>query len=94
MNSKPMLVMKPKDEKIFVVYDSETGEIAHVHRVLTFPGATGKTSEAMAARALELATRFGHPREKLRVLHADKFENSVPHKVNIETRQLVRAESR
>jgi hypothetical protein len=47
----------------------------------------------MEARALELAARFGHAREKLRVLQTDKFENRVPHKVSIETRKLVRVAS-
>jgi hypothetical protein len=90
MTSKPVPVIKPEDERIFVVYHSGTGEIAHVHRVLTFPGAARKTDHAMEGRALELATRFGHAREKLGVLQTDKFENRVPHKVNLETRKLVR----
>jgi hypothetical protein len=94
MTSKPISVLKPEDEKIFVVYHGGTGEIAHVHRVLTFPGAARKTHEAMEARALELAGRFGHARETMRVLQTDSFEARVPQKVNVETRKLVRVASR
>jgi hypothetical protein len=89
MTSKSVPVLKPEDERIFVVYHNGTGEIAHVHRVLTFPGATRKTSAAMEGRALDLAARFGHAREKLSVLQTDKFESRVPHKVNLQTRKLV-----
>ena len=62
-------------------------EIAHTHRVLVFRGAARKTHEAMEARALELATRFGHSSERLRVLRTDHFEAGVPQKVNLENAQ-------
>jgi hypothetical protein len=89
MTTDPIHVVKPENEKIFVVYDSRTGEIAHTHRVLVFGGAARKTHEAMEARALELATRFGHSSERLRVLQTDHFEAGIPQRVNLETRKLV-----
>jgi hypothetical protein len=93
MTTEPIDAVKLEDEKIHVVYYSGTGEIAHIHRVLTFRGAARKTDEESEARALELAAQFGHARERLRVLQTDSFDTRVPHQVNLETRKLVPAAS-
>ena len=44
-------LLTPVEEKTFVVYDSATGEIRHVHTVVTFGGAKSRSVKAQDAAA-------------------------------------------
>ena len=80
--------LEVESERVYVVYDGKTGKIAHIHRVVTHRGATQVSDEQGEARALEMASRFGHRRETLRVLRTASFDGGVPQRVNVKTLQL------
>lgn len=81
--------LEVESERTYVVYDSRTGEIVHIHRVVTHRGATPVSDEQSHTGALEMAVRFGAKYEKLRVLATDKFDATVPQRVNTKTLTLV-----
>ena len=74
---------------IHVVYNAKTGAIAHVHRIVMHRGATPVSREEEEARALEMASRFGHSQKNLRVVRAEKFDRSQPLRVDIKTGRIV-----
>jgi hypothetical protein len=78
---------------VHVVYDAKTGVIAHVHRIVTHRGATPASREEVEARALEMASRFGHLAKNLSVLRADTFDRSKPQRVDVKRRKIVTLES-
>jgi hypothetical protein len=82
-------VLEIESERVYVVYDARTGAIAHVHRVVTHRGATRQTADQNEKRALELASRFGHRIDRMRVLHAEKFDGGVLQKVDVKAGRLV-----
>ena len=81
--------LEVESERVYVVYDGKTGAIAHVHRIVTHRGATPTSDRQGEARALELATRFGHRANVLRVLRAENFDTGVPQRVNIKTLEIL-----
>jgi hypothetical protein len=56
--------------------------------VVTHRGATQVSDEQGEARALEMASRFGHRRETLRVLRTASFDGGVAQRVDVKTLQL------
>lgn len=77
-----------ESERVYLVFDRKTGVIVHIHRVVTHRGANESSDEESEARALEMASRFGERPEKLRVLRTDKYDSTVPQRVNVKTLQL------
>ncbi len=67
MSHKMPPALKIEGETAYAVYDEETGHIVHLHKVIIFAGATACSSPEAEARALELARRFGHSSQSLRV---------------------------
>ena len=55
----------------YVLYDSDSGRIVHVHIITRFRGGEGLPSDEHEARALEMAKRMGHNVERLRVLRVE-----------------------
>ena len=83
-------IITPADKKIFVVFDSATGEIQHVHTVLTFSGAEPASVEAQEARAMDYAGQFGRAADrKMQVLRADTFQTHISHRVDLKTLRLI-----
>jgi hypothetical protein len=82
-------LLKRESERVYVVHDGKTGAIVHIHRVWTFRGGTALTPAQEEARALELAGRFGHRVDKLRVLQADTFDQQLPQRVDVKARKLI-----
>src|SRR5262245_35900013 len=80
--------LKLEDEQVFVVYDSKTGEIVHVHHILTYQGGARLLDEQQAARALEVAGEFGHHSDRVRVLRTDKYKGGVPQRVDVKNLEL------
>lgn len=80
--------MKLDDEQVFVIYNNETGEIVHVHHVLTYQGAARLSGDQQIARALAMACEFGHRSDRVSVLRTDKYKGDVPQRVDVKTRQL------
>jgi hypothetical protein len=78
---------------VHVVYDAETGAIAHVHRIVTHRGATTVSSEEAEVRALEMAGRFGHRAKNLKVLRDDTLDRSKRQRVDVKNRKIITQES-
>lgn len=87
-------LLNRESERVYVVYDGKTGAIAHIHRVWTFRGGTPMTPEQEEGRALELAGRFGHRADRVRVLRADTFDRQRPQRVDVKARKLIVMEPR
>jgi hypothetical protein len=51
------------DERAFVVFDTTTGEVLHIHHVVTFPG--GRPRDDDRERALRLAGLKADPRYEI-----------------------------
>lgn len=85
----PTRHLEVESDRVYVVYEGKTGVIVLVHRVITHEGATRVSEEQGEARALEMATRFGHRGERLRVLRAERFDTGVAQRVNVKTLELV-----
>jgi hypothetical protein len=92
MHYKTPLAPEIESERAYVVYDTDTGRIVHVHRTTTYCGAEARSTSQDEARALELAVRFGHCPDGLRVLAMAPRDVglSVPQRIDLETLRLIR----
>ena len=83
-----------ESERAYVVYDTRTGRIVHVHQVTTFRGAISGSQDDEEARALALAEQFGHRPHGLRALAVapSELNLSVPQRIDLKTLQLIRTE--
>ena len=74
-----------------VIYDSDSGQIHHVHEVITFKGGREPTEAEIGAHAMNIVKRKGHPTEKLGVLHlpSDKLPRAQACSVDLKTLALV-----
>jgi hypothetical protein len=86
-------LLNRESERVYIVYNGQTGEIAHIHRVWTFRGGTAMTPEQEEARALEVAGRFGHRADRVRVLRADTFDRQRLQRVDVKARTLIAMKS-
>lgn len=77
--------------KCCIVFDSSTGEIQHVHRVVTIKGATETPDDEVARRALALAREFGFDVAKLEALRVDPgaLKPAAHYRVDVRTKSLV-----
>ena len=85
-------ILTPADEKTFVVFDSATGEIRHVHTVLTFSGVKPRPIKTVEGTAMRYAKQFA-PRAaggKLQVLRADAFQPQIAQRVDPKRLQLIK----
>lgn len=75
-----------------VLFDPKTGEIRHLHRVVTLVGADETPEKEMADRALRLAKEAGIDCAALEVLHVDagRFAPGQAYKVDTAKRRLVK----
>jgi hypothetical protein len=74
-----------------VVFDSQTGAILHVHRVVTWSGAKSPTEQEIETVALALAANDRRQRSRMRVLHV-KPDSLLPrrnYKVDLEKLTLI-----
>jgi hypothetical protein len=96
MPYKTPLAPEIESERAYVVYDTQTGRIMHVHQTTTYRGAEAPSRPEDDARALELAVRFGHRADGLRVLAVapGDLEHSVPQRIDLKTLRLIRSEVR
>ena len=82
-----------ESESAYAVYDSESGEIVHVHAVTQFRGGTPWPDGHGEERALTLAQRMGHNTERLRVMRVDPAEIEYgTQRVDLASMKLVRQE--
>jgi hypothetical protein len=57
--------------KCCVVFESVSGKIVHVYRLVTMEGAEERSDKAITERALALAKKHGASASKLSVIHID-----------------------
>ncbi len=77
-----------------VLYDRSSGEIVHIHRVVTFKGATHPGRDAVAKEARTLAERVGKSTQNADVLPCedlDFLQSDKEYKVDVATRKLVQS---
>jgi hypothetical protein len=60
-----------EQSSMVVLYDSDTGEIVHVHECVTVLGGTHPTQEALEEEAREQASRAGVETTNVSLLHVD-----------------------
>jgi hypothetical protein len=97
MQYKTPLAPEIESERAYVVYDTQTGRIRHVHRVTTYRGAAeARSAPEDESRARELAVRFGHRPDGLRVLAVTPgdLDFSVPQRIDLKTLRPIRSEAR
>ena len=80
------------EERAFMIYDAESGEVRHLHRVTVFTGAEAPPREEDDARALAAARQLGHRTEKLAVLSIAPADlaASAGCRVDLRSRKLVK----
>lgn len=83
-----------ESEHAYVVYDSQSGQIRHVHLVTIYRGAEREQTPdgpEDESRALELAGQLGHDPDGLRVISVEPSDLNVggPHRVDLKTRRLI-----
>ena len=79
-----------ESERAYAVYDSESGEIVHVHVVTQFRGGTPWPDGHEEPRALTMAERMGHNPKRLRVMRVDPAEVEYgTQRVDLATMKLV-----
>jgi hypothetical protein len=86
--------MELEEERVFVVYERQTGKVVHIHRVLNFRGAERSSLELDEEMAIEHAVSFGQRKDRLRVLRVDKYDTQTPQRVDIKKLQLVTSKPR
>jgi hypothetical protein len=91
MNTMTTGNMEVQSDRACVVYDSKTGRILHVHRVITLRGGEDPTGPQIEARALELMIKGKRKAAKVKTLLVDpqRLGAGSVHRVNIRTRSLV-----
>jgi hypothetical protein len=92
MKSETQNPLEIESVEAYVVYHPEQGDIVHVHRAFSYRGAQRlPTGEAGRERALEMAARFGHRTEGLRVLTVppDALETEAPLRVDVTAGELI-----
>lgn len=89
------------DFQTCVVFDKETGRIAHIHDSITLEGAEAPSRETFEARAMELARQFAGERpgirlDQLEILHVrpEELEDVHAPYVDVGTRSLIQKEPR
>jgi hypothetical protein len=90
-NSTSTEAVEQESSRACVVYDTQTGTILHVHRVVTWSGAKSPTEQEIATVAIDLAANDRRQRSRMRVLHV-KPESLLPrqnYKVDIEKLTLI-----
>ena len=77
--------------KCCVLYEPSTGQIRHVHHVVTLVGADETPEKAIEERILKLAKETGTDSRELHLLHvhASELEPSRDYKVDTKKRRLV-----
>ena len=91
MNTMMTGNMEVQSDRACVVYDSKTGRILHVHRVITLRGGEDPTKPQIEARALELMTKGKKKAPKVKTLfvNPESLRAGAVHRVNVRTRALV-----
>lgn len=77
---------------VFVIFDPKSGDIAHVHRVVTFKGGAAPSRERAEDEARTLAQKCGVSMQNLEILHSDRaefFETGKQYRVDVSCRALV-----
>jgi hypothetical protein len=74
-----------------VLYDPNTGHIAHHHRVIQLDPKQKVSKTRLEVRAKELATQHGWDVSKLKTLHVDhsKMKKGARYRVDPKSRKLV-----
>jgi argonaute-like protein implicated in RNA metabolism and viral defense len=82
---------KIQGERCCIVFESASGKIRHVHRVITMLGGTERGEKEIAERALALAKKHGATGAKLDVIHIDPktVEARGHYRVDLKNRTLV-----
>ena len=87
-------------DKLCAVYDEETGEVIHFHRVTTLDGGDAPDDDQIQARALEHADALDYARGgsqggtiKAALVDLHDFQPGRVHKVDLQTRKLVAHEA-
>jgi hypothetical protein len=79
--------LEVESEQTYVVYHNKSGQIAHVHTIVTHVGAArtraGKKQEQ--DRALEMAGRFGHAVKAMAVLSVQGYDPAIHQTVDPRT---------
>jgi hypothetical protein len=83
-----------ESQRAYVVYDTQTGRIVHIHRVTNFRGASSGCRDEEETRAMVLAERFGHRSAGLRALAVSptELDPRVPQRVDLKTLRLISTE--
>ncbi|HEX7251609.1 MAG TPA: hypothetical protein VF376_01925 [Thermoanaerobaculia bacterium] len=91
MNTMVTGNMEVQSDRACVVYDSKTGRILHVHRVITLRGGEDPTGPQIEARALELMTKGKRKTGKVKTLFVEpkSLRAGAVLRVNVRTRTLV-----
>lgn len=81
----------PDSIETYVVYDGDTGEICHVHRVITLEGGQKMSKCDLEAHACSLAKERALFAQNLRVLCVpnDILSHDIVHAVDLNTLSLV-----
>jgi len=82
---------KIQTEKCCIVFESSSGKIRHIHRVITMMGAEERAEKAIAEQALALAKKHGAADAKLDAIHVDPKAVEVQghYQVDVKNRTLV-----
>jgi hypothetical protein len=80
-----------QSDKAWVVYDSKTGRIQHVHRVVTLKGGIEPNQSEIEDRAMDIAGKRGMTRSQLNILSVspDQLHPSARHRVDPKKGSLV-----
>jgi hypothetical protein len=80
-----------ESESACVLYDPASGEIVHVHRVMTLQGGSHPSAEQVEARARLLAERSGARKQGLEALLVDpaRLQPGTRYLVDVVARSLL-----
>lgn len=77
-------------DSVCVLFDSSTGDVRHIHRVVTLPGGERLSKETIEQRARSLAKQAGTEVDRLEAIHVKPKAVEVQgcFRVNLRSRKL------
>jgi hypothetical protein len=82
---------EPVSHKICMFYDGATGQIAHVHQYIQYPGGPTLTEEEVKAQGLAVLSRRMKPDVRALIVAPGDYQEGSKYRVDVASQRLIAA---